>query len=125
MRVLVVEPRMPPFEREIDGTLASMQEIVGGMIQAIYPFDDSTALICNDEGKLLGLPKNRAVYTDDAEVKDIICGTFFLCDAPQNSEDFASITEYQLQRFKRYFASPERFYQHSGHLVIVRERAEC
>ena len=124
MRILVVEPRKVPVVREIDGSLQSMQDIVGGTIQALYPFGDSTALICNDEGKLLGLPKNRAVYTDDAEVSDIVCGTFFLCDAPEGAEKFASLTDYQLRRFKRYFGLPERFYQHSGHLVIVRERVE-
>ena len=124
MRILVVELGKVPEEREIDGSLAAMQDIVGGTIQAIYPFGDSTALICNDEGKLLGLPKNRAIYTDDAEVKDIIYGTFFLCDVPVGSENFASLTDYQLRRFKSCFDIPERFYQHGGHLVIVRERAQ-
>ena len=33
-----------------------MQAIVGGQIQALYPWEDSVALICNDEGKLLRLP---------------------------------------------------------------------
>ena len=54
MRILVVEPEHRPEVREIDGSLESMQRIVGGLIQPIY-FDDSIALICNDEGKLMDL----------------------------------------------------------------------
>ena len=56
MRILLVEPGKKPVVREIDGSLKSMQELVGGTIQALYPFEEPVALICNDEGKLLGLP---------------------------------------------------------------------
>ena len=58
--------------QEIDHTLSAMQELVGGTIQAVYPFDDPVALIANDEGKLLGLPWNRAL-TDDHGVPYDIC----------------------------------------------------
>ena len=55
MKVLLIMPGNTPREIEIDGSLEAMQNIVGGLIQAIYPFDDPVALVCNDEGKLLGL----------------------------------------------------------------------
>ena len=55
MRVLVVEPERRPEVQEIDNSLTTMQEIVGGLIQPIYPFDEPVALICNDEGKLMNL----------------------------------------------------------------------
>ena len=100
MRILVVEPGKQPEEREIDGSLESMQQIVGGLIQAIYPFDDTVALICNDEGKLLGLPWNRVAGYD------IIAGTFFLCDAPPDSESFESLTEEQLRLYLQLFNLP-------------------
>ena len=38
MKVLVVEPMKCPYVLEIDGSLASMQKLVGGTIQAVYPF---------------------------------------------------------------------------------------
>lgn len=60
MRILVVEPSKKPEVQEIDGTLSAMQKLVGGPIQAIYPFGDPVALVANDKGKLLGLPMNRA-----------------------------------------------------------------
>ena len=59
MKIVVVMPGRKPVVQEIDGTVESMQEIVGGLIQPIYPFDDPVALVCNDEGKLMNLPANR------------------------------------------------------------------
>ena len=59
VKALLVEPNTEPRAIEIDGSLASMQALVGGLIEAVYPFEDSVALICNDEGKLTGLPQNR------------------------------------------------------------------
>ena len=47
MKILMVEPGKAPKEKNISGTLDSMQEAVGGTIQATYPFDEPVALICN------------------------------------------------------------------------------
>lgn len=76
MRILLVKPGEEAFETEIKGDLTSLQEIVGGHIQAVYPFDDPVALICNDDSKLLGLPLNRALYDNKDRVYDIIAGVF-------------------------------------------------
>ena len=46
MRILVVEPTKDPYVKEIDGSLASMQAIVGGFIQAVEPFDDPMSCCC-------------------------------------------------------------------------------
>ena len=59
MRVLIVEPGKAPREAVIAHTLEAMQAVVGGPIQAVYPFEEPVALICNDESKSLGLPWNR------------------------------------------------------------------
>ena len=61
MKVLMVEPGKSPYETEIEGGLESLQAAVGGDIQATYPYENPVALICNDEGKLLGMPLNRAL----------------------------------------------------------------
>lgn len=97
IRVLVVEPMKPCEVREISG-LAAMQAIVGGPIQAIYPFRDEVALVCNEEGKNLNLPYNRPLTDDRGLPYDMICGTFFL--AGMGSEDFISLTNEQIQRYK-------------------------
>ena len=36
-----------PTIQEIDGSLESMQRIVGGDIEAVYPFDDPVVLVWN------------------------------------------------------------------------------
>ena len=65
------------------------------------------ALVCNDEGKLLGLPLNRVLRLDTGEIYDVIAGTFFLCAAPPGSEKFESLTEEQLARYAARFALPD------------------
>ena len=105
MRVLIVEPLKAPYTAEIDGSLDSMQEIVGGLIQVIYPFNDPVALICNDEGKLMGLPLNRPLTDCNGDIYDIIAGTFFLCAAPTDSDSFGSLTEEQIGKFTNYYKS--------------------
>ena len=78
MKVLMVEPGKVPYETEIEGGLESLQEAVGGSIQAVYPYDDPVALICNEEGKLMGLPLNRSLTDENGEIYDIIAGNFIL-----------------------------------------------
>ena len=103
MKVLIVEPLKAPYAAEIDGSLESMQNIVGGLIQVIYPFDDPVALVCNDEGKLLGLPLNRILADGNGRAYDIIAGTFFLCAAPSDSDSFESLAEEQIQHYTAYY----------------------
>ena len=119
MRILLIEPERPAVEKEIDGSLRSMQEIVGGTIQAVYPFADAIALICNDEGKLLGLPPNRALCDDAGRAYDVIVGTFFICGAPVGAENFTSLTDKQMEKYKKVFARPELFLNMGGHLLVI------
>ena len=82
MKVIIVRPLEEPIAAEIEYGLKPMQEIVGGYIQAIYPFEEPVALICNEEAKLLGLPLNRALRTETGEIYDIIAGTSFSAAHP-------------------------------------------
>ena len=98
MNVLVVEPGYAPYEKEING-LQEMQEVVGGLIQAIYPFQEPVAVVCNDEGLLLGLPFNRSMDGGYG----CVCGTFFICGL----ENFCSLTPEQIQTYKERFSRAE------------------
>ena len=71
IKVLLVEPEKYPKEIEIDDSLEAMQEVVGGDIEEYMPYDDDIAIICNEEGKVRGLPLNRAVYVQDNDKKEI------------------------------------------------------
>ncbi len=118
MRILAVEPGRKPEAREIDGSLKSMQEIVGGFIQAIY-LDGAVALICNDEGKLMNLPLNRALKDKDGQIYDIISGTFFLCGAPDDSSNFTSLAQEQIQQYQERFYTPEMFWGINGRIICI------
>lgn len=100
MKVLVVEPQKPCRVQEIE-SLADMQQLVGGDIEAVYPFQEPVALVCNSEGKLLGLPMNRPLLDKDYLPYDIIRGTFFVAGLGQ--EDFISLTDEQIQRYKSLY----------------------
>lgn len=119
MRILLVEPSKRPVLKEIDGSLKSMQEIVGGTIQALYPFEEPVALICNDEGKLLGLLLNRALRDSEGRIYDVIAGTFFLCGAPEESDSFESLTEQQTVYFRKKFLRPQIFARMEGKLLSL------
>lgn len=110
MRILLIEPGEVPRPAEIEPTLEAMQSVVGGPIQAVYLFAEPVALICHEEGKLLGFPLNRALrHPDSHEIYDVIAGTFFLCGAPPESEHFESLTEEQMERHAEHFAPIELF----------------
>lgn len=121
MKILKIEPGKLPEPMEINGSLASMQALVGGTIQAIYPFPEPVAIICNDEGKLLGLPPNRALrHPQTREVYDILCGTVFLCGAPPEEETFVSLSDAQIERYRQVFLCPEVFCSTPTGLMILR-----
>lgn len=100
MTVLVVEPDMAPYEREING-LHEMQQVVGGTITAIYPFEEPVAVVCNDEALLLNMPFNRSMEGGYGGV----FGPFFVCGLGE--EDFCSLTSEQVQTYKERFRHAE------------------
>lgn len=66
--------------------------------------------VANDEGKINGLPLNRAIRDEDTnEIVDIIAGTFFICDC--RKESFGSLSEEQQKRYLEKYRLPERFFR--------------
>ena len=116
----MVEPERSPYEVELENSLGAMQRRVGGTIEAVYePGGRDAALICNDEGKLLGLPWNRALTDDHGVPYDVIAGTFFICGAPPDSESFASLADEQMDYWMERFAKPEFFVRVNGKVICV------
>lgn len=68
MKAMVIEPLEEPREIELEADeegscLRSMQRIVGGPIEHFdLLFGNEPCLVVNDEGLLIGLAPNRAVY---------------------------------------------------------------
>jgi hypothetical protein len=69
--------------RERDATLAFMQKLVGGWLEAAPIFTDALTMYCNEEGKLLGLPVNVvATLMLDPRVEDVIAGDVLIVGGP-------------------------------------------
>ena len=117
INVLIFEPLTAPYTKEIDSSLESLQATVGGLIQAIYPFEDQVALVCNEEGKINGLTLNRAVYGDEGQMLDIIAGTFFICGLTEDS--FGSLTPELAEKYGNLFQFPEIFVREGDEIKAI------
>ena len=100
--VLQVKPGESPTMVMLENTLEALQDAVSieaderGFIE-ILPVNSNVCLLCNEEGKLIGLPPNRRWGLD------ILCGVFYVCG--QNSEgELCSLhpmhADYYMQRFR-------------------------
>lgn len=104
MKVLLVEPNRKPREIEIPRGLRSLQKAVDGPIEAIYPFDDPVALVCNEEANLRNLPWNREVGSGC-----VVRGSFIICSV--SGEHFDSLPGVFMKKYRTRF----------GHLDSVKE----
>ena len=120
MEVVLVEPGKEARLAEIGSDLKSLQSAVGGYIEAAYFFDDPVALICNEEGKVYGLPYNRAVRDEAGGVQDIIAGPFFVCGLGE--ESFCSLPKELQAKYLDMFKYPEKFTAIGGKLVITQDK---
>ena len=107
LKVLYIEPMKTPKIVEIDGDLESMQNLVGGYIEEYMPFEDEVAIVCNDEVKINGLEPNRGIFDKEGELQDIICGSFFICYAPVESEKYLSLPDNLRKKYEEMFRHPE------------------
>ena len=115
--VLVVEPDKEPYVKQIDPGLKSLQNEVGGWIEAVYPFEDPVAIVCNEEGKLNGLPLNRALMDDDGDIYDILAGSFLVTGLTE--DNFGSLNDEQIKKFTDRFKHPEAFLQMGNHIIRI------
>ena len=117
MNVLMVEPGKVPYETQIGDDLQSMQAFVGGYIQAVYPYEEPVALICNEDGKQDGLPLNRALRDSDGAVYDIIAGNFFI--AGLGKSDLTDLPHELAEQFAEQFRQPEMFLRVDDEIVAA------
>ena len=75
----------------IENDLQSLQNLVGGYIEAL-PLTKDVLLICNEEGKLKGLPVNFNIVIN-GKIESIVGNVFFV---GKNDSDFDSLTNEQI-----------------------------
>ncbi len=119
IKVLLVEPLEEPRIVTVEHTLENLQTLVDGYIQAVYPWEDPVALICNEEGIAMRLPLNRMLRDDNEEVYDIIHGTFFITGL--NRDNFSSISDKMAEKYRKMFQYPELYMQtEDGHVYCFK-----
>ena len=117
MKILIVEPNRRPRRADIPHELGAMQQTVGGYIQAIYPYDDPVALVCDEEGKLKGYDLNRYIRG-----VDIIAGTFFVCGLGE--EDFTDLPDELADKYEKLFYYPQVFVRSPKGIVAINAKGE-
>lgn len=82
IEVIRKDPGYPPRVVEIENTLEALQEAVGGYIETVT-FDTDTCVICDEEGRLKGYPRNVRLFGEDFVGTILVVGV--------DGEAFASI----------------------------------
>lgn len=115
MDVLLVEPGCYPRMVTIENSLQAMQEAVGGPIEVVSLPD--AAIVCNEEGKLKGLPPNRPLMDENHHIQDVLRGTFFVCG--EQGEQLTSLSEGLLDKYASQFYQPKAFVRTQRGVMIV------
>lgn len=105
--VLIVEPLKEPYIKTISNGLKALQNEVGGNIEAIFPFEDSAAIVLNGDGIFKRLTPNRALYDCEGQLCDVIAGIFLVLGVA--GEDFCSLSEEQTERYMEKYKVLKRF----------------
>ena len=97
IRALRFEPGKAPEAVTLPNTLKAFQAEVGGYIETLG-LDGDAVLVCNEEGKLLGLSANRRVGGD------VIAGTFLIVGSADG--EFCSLSGEDAAHYAQRFAQP-------------------
>lgn len=107
IRVLMIAPGKEPDIVTLDNNLDALQKAVSidapsqGLIE-IITLDKKNCILCNEEGKLIGLKPNRRLGYD------ILCGVFYICGQSKDGE-LRSLSEDRIRFWSQIFAEPEYF----------------
>ena len=112
MKILVIAPNEHPKRVEIPHTLEDMQQVVEGYIQAVYPWTDLVALVCDEEGLINGKPLNRYIMPGM-----VIAGTFFICGLGE--EDFTDLPDDLAEKYEQMFYNPQVFARVNEDIVAI------
>ena len=112
MRVLLICEKQEPKALSVPHTLGGFQELVGGPIEVVEPFNDNVVLVCNENARCDGKPVNRIINE-----KLDVCGDFFLCGCSESN-----LTDLPEEKLFKY-ASLFRLVQGDQGEQVVSDRA--
>ena len=105
IKALMIAPNERPCTVELRRDLDSLQKAVSigapdqGLIEFVY-LEDNVSILCNEEGKPIGLAPNRRLG------EDILCGVFYVVAENEDGE-LISLTEEQLDHYSKLFWEPD------------------
>lgn len=103
---LIVEPGKLPYIKEIATDHKTLASIVEGHLERINPYRDEVQIICNEYGKVMGLPSNRAILSPKGVVVDVIAGTFIVIGDKEYEELYSSLTDADIEKYYEMFKDP-------------------
>lgn len=120
IKVVIAEPMREAYIYTIKNELSELQKIVGGYIE-VLPFtrEDNVTIICNEEGKIDGLPLNRSL-AHDGEIWEIIAGTMIIAGDDYMNGEFIGLTDEQAEKYLNQFLKPEVFYKMNNEIISVK-----
>lgn len=104
--MIIIRVGEEPEVVEFDGRLEALQEIVGGYIECAVHFDDGATVICNEEGKLMGLPINCVLWRNGFPV-DTLNGNLIIVGVTE--EDFDSLSSEMVNKYLEKFSGFDVF----------------
>ena len=118
INVLIIRPGLRPHVMEIGSDIKSVQKAVDAdSIQAVYPYEEPVALICDQEGKISGKKLNRALRDDDGLIYDVVAGTFLIVGLDEDG--FCSLSPYLIKLFSEKFETPEAFIRTGDRIIVI------
>ena len=105
IKALKIEPGLHPYVVELSTDLDSLQKAVSigtpdqGLIEFVY-LEDNVSILCNEEGKLIGLEANRRLGDD------ILCGVVYVV-AENDEGELISLTLEQQVHYTQMFWEPD------------------
>ena len=113
IKVVLVEPGKLARPAEIPAILEGMQAVVKGSIEAFYPFEEEVCIVCNEEGKITGMPLNRAVYSEEI-ITDMSYGEmtrkFHEIESSRTGQHLTGYIVFSQESFKEPFSEEARTY---------------
>ena len=113
IKVVLVEPGKLARQAEIPATLEGMQAVVKGSIEAFYPFEEEVCIVCNEEGKITGMPLNRAVYSEEI-ITDMsyseMTGKFYEAERSGSGEHLTGYIVFSQDSFNEPYNEAARTY---------------